>query len=897
MSETTHSPEKAGRRSQWPERLWISLAAFLIFASVWALLARRYEQYYLKEKLTGEIALPLDEVDHIDAAAGALEGYNVVVITTDTTRADHIGCYGNRGVKTPVIDGLASEGILCAHATTPSPSTLPAHSSLLTGLYPYHHGARANGTFRLDDKVTTLAERLKSAGYRTGAVISAFVLDSRFGLDQGFEFYHDDLTKGMKYSANMFRERAAELTNEPATQWLREHAGGEKPFFLWVHYFDPHAVYLPPEPFRSEYKYDLYDGEIAYVDSQLGVLLQQLEALGVRDRTLVVYTSDHGEGLGEHGEQTHSLLVYDATLHVPMIWHAPAGLPQGKVIERQTCLIDVVPTILHLLGKSVPEELDGANLCEKPNEPKRSVLIETIAAMTMHGWAPLVGVRRDDFKYILAPTPELYDLVGDPRELKNQHDEHPEFVKEFSGQMAKWLGDDPYLAGKGGIDVENMEVDDEAMRHLAALGYVKTASDDDVAPEQRLDPKDQVSKWEMVQKAIHTLAEGEPLTAIAMLEHALGESPGDVYARSILANAYQQVGEGERAMTNLQLAIDAEPNNEGLRLSVAGIYLQQRKFEEAEAAIDEALEIEPETAQAYLLRGQIALYRGLEQEAMRLYKQAAQMDPGSVGPGAHNAMGMLHLIYGRFDEAREAFNNAIRLDSLNGTAHDGLANILIHQGKTEEAMRELQIALKFDPNQARALATLASLLSQKGDQEKALEVAQRALKVTPKFGTLHNNLGLIYRRNDQLDLAEKHYKLAIEYEPQLDAAYVNLAQLLRKQEKEEEAIEQFRAAVAATPYRPNAIALANLGVYYFNQGDIKKALVHYLQALKVNPDYALVHRYVASIYDMPEYFRPRRVIYHLRRTLELDPDQDGADQLRDLLQQAEASPEANSAPQ
>jgi hypothetical protein len=229
MSETTHSPEKAGRRSQWPERLWISLAAFLIFASVWALLARRYEQYYLKEKLTGEIALPLDEVDHIDAAAGALEGYNVVVITTDTTRADHIGCYGNRGVKTPVIDGLASEGILCAHATTPSPSTLPAHSSLLTGLYPYHHGARANGTFRLDDKVTTLAERLKSAGYRTGAVISAFVLDSRFGLDQGFDLYHDDLTKGMKYSANMFRERAAELTNEPATQWLREHAGGEKP--------------------------------------------------------------------------------------------------------------------------------------------------------------------------------------------------------------------------------------------------------------------------------------------------------------------------------------------------------------------------------------------------------------------------------------------------------------------------------------------------------------------------------------------------------------------------------------------------------------------------------------------------------------------------------------------
>ena len=272
---------------------------------------------------------------------------------------------------------------------------------------------------------------------------------------------------------------------------------------------------------------------------------------------------------------------------------------------------------------------------------------------------------------------------------------------------------------------------------------------------------------------------------------------------------------------------------------------------------------------------------------MRLYEQAAEMDPGSVGPNAYNAIGMLHLIYGRFDEARDAFNDAIRLDSLNGTAHDGLANVLIHQGKTEQAMRELQIALKFDPNQARALATLASLLSQKGEQNKALEVAERALKVAPKFGTLHNNLGLIYRRNDQLDLAEKHYKLAIEYEPHLDAAYVNLAQLYRREGKEDDAIEQFRAAVQARPYRPDAIALANLGAYYFNKGETGKALVHYLKALEVNPDYALVHRHVASIYDMPEYFRPKRVVYHLRRTLELDPDQEGADQLRDLLEQAE----------
>ncbi len=889
MSESAQPASNSGKQSKWPERFWIALAGVLLFASLWALLARRYEQLLEREAITGEITLDSEEVDHIDTQLGALSDYNILVITTDTTRADHIGCYGNRGVKTPVLDRLAADGILCAHATTPSPSTLPAHSSLLTGLYPYNHGARANGTFRLQDDVTTLAERLKAEGYQTGAFVSAFVLDSRYGLDQGFDLYHDDLTKGMKYSANMFRERAAELTNEPATKWLRENAGDDKPFFMWVHYFDPHAVYLPPEPFRSQYKHDPYDGEIAYVDSQIGVLLSQLEDLGVRDKTLVIYTSDHGEGLGEHGEQTHSLLVYDSTLHVPMIWHAPGGLPAGKILERQTCLIDVAPTILHLLGMDVPAELDGINLCKQSAEDERSVLIETIATMTMHGWAPLIGVRRDDYKYILAPTPELYDLVEDPGEINNLHDDSPNLVKEFGNQLANWLGDDPYLAKKGGIDLGNMEVDDEAMRRLAALGYIKTSSDDEIEEAYLLDPKDQVLQWEMVQKAMHLKAEGDPLGAIPILEQALAESPGDVYARSILAHAYQQMGELERAMTHLQFAVETEPNNEGLWLSIAGLHLRQRDFKEAQSALEKALAIEPESAQAYLIQGQLAVQGGDPNEGLSLYRKALEMDPGTTGPSANNAIGMLHLVFGRFDEARDAFENAIRLDSLNGIAHDGLANILIHQGRTEQAMRELQIALKFDPSQVRALATLAALMSQKGEHDEALEIAERALKVSPKFSILHNNLGLIYRRREQLDLAETHYKLAIEYDSRQDAAHVNLAQLYRLQGKEQEAIEHFRAAVAAKPFYPNAIALANLGVHHFNRKEIPKALALYLRALRVDPDYAKVHRYVASIYAMPEYHRPKRAIYHLRRTLELDPQQDNASELSELLKQAEAS--------
>ena len=317
--------------STWAE--WISIrAGLLLFVIGLSTVGFNLFGSGVHENRKSISVLPdLRPVERIDAAAGDLSGFNVLIITSDTTRADHLHCYGNRKIGTPVIDSLARNGILCSHAISPSSSTLPAHSSLMTGLYPVHHGVRANGTFQLDDNITTLAERLKSSGYRTGAAISAFVLDSRFGLAQGFDQYFDDLTKGIKYSAHMFRERAAELTNEPVFSWLRETR--DEPFFLWVHYFDPHAVYLPPEPYRSQYSDNLYDGEIAYTDAQIGALLDELKRLGVYEKTLIIFTSDHGEGLGEHGELTHSLLIYDSTLHVPMIFSAPARLPKGKSPE------------------------------------------------------------------------------------------------------------------------------------------------------------------------------------------------------------------------------------------------------------------------------------------------------------------------------------------------------------------------------------------------------------------------------------------------------------------------------------------------------------------------------------------------------------------------------------
>ncbi len=837
--------------------------------------------------ITGEPLPGLAEAARIEAGPGALTGWNVLLLTTDTTRADHLGALGNESVETPVLDGLAREGILCANAITPSPSTLPAHTSLLTGLYPVHHGARANGTFRVEERVTTLAERLRARGYRTGAVISAFVLDSRFGLDQGFELYHDDLTRGVQRSPHMFRERPAELSNEPALAFLREHAG--EPFFLWVHYFDPHASYAPPEPFLSRYADDPYDGEIAYSDAQIGALLSELEVLGVRERTLVVYASDHGEGLGEHGEETHSLLTYDATLRVPLLFHGPAGLPRGVVLRRETSLVDVVPTVLELLGEEVPADFDGVSLLHPESSP-RTLYFETISTMTLHGWAPLLGVRREGYKYILAPDSELYDLRRDPGELENRLEAEPERAEELRRELLAIAGPDPVAAAQVAA---NLEMDDEARRQLAGLGYLQTAPDgSDRAAQLALDPKRMVPHWERVQRAINLQALGRLAEALPVLEAAVAEVPGDVFTRGVLAGTYVMQGEYDKALELHRGSAALDPKSEGPALGMAGIHLLRGEPAQAEAEIRRALELEPESATAEVLLGRLAVARRDEQGALAHFRRAIEMDPGSTGPLAWNNIGYVHLLAHRLDEARAAFEEAIGIDELNGGAHDGLANVLIAEGRREEAKDELALALRFDPNQPLALATLASLVSEEGDQERALALCRKALELSPKLAQAYNSLGLVYRRMGDLGPAEESYRKAMELAPHLDAPHVNLAQLYLRQGKVAEGIAEFEAAVRANPY--SRIALANLGAHHYNEGRVEKALGFYAAALRVDPDYALVHKNLGSIYLLRE--RPGRAAWHLRRALELDPELAEAEAVRFALAEAERMAAAKRGP-
>jgi len=396
---------------------------------------------------------------------------HLLLITLDTARADRFSYAGASPVETPAVDSLAAEGTAFLQAVSPVPVTLPAHASILTGLLPPAHGVRNNGTYRLTESAVTLAERLTAGGYRTGAFVGASVLDSRYGLDQGFEVYDDDMPG--KPGAEFEAQRGAEAVVGRALAWL--DGVGEEPSFAWVHLFDPHMPYDPPEPERSRYPGAPYDGEIAYADRMIGRLLDGYRDRGLYGRTLVVFTADHGEALGEHGELTHGVFLFEPTVRVPMVMRAP-GQSGGQRVVEQVRLIDLVPTVLDLLELGPAEGVDGRSLVPLLRgddlEPVPAYL-ETRLPLENHGWFELRGLRTPETKLITGPTTELYDLASDPGETTDLAARRAGTV----GQMLRDLEVRAATAQAGSEGAgERVEMDEATRRQLTALGYVSSGA-------------------------------------------------------------------------------------------------------------------------------------------------------------------------------------------------------------------------------------------------------------------------------------------------------------------------------------------------------------------------------------------------------------------------------------
>ena len=492
---------------------------------------------------------------------------NVLIVTFDTTRADYIGSYGNAKIRTPALDQLAQAGVLFERALAPVPITLPSHTSLMTGKVPFTHGIRDNGLFVLADEQTTLAEILRQNGYHTAAAIGAYPLSAQFGLNQGFELFDEHLTASYEDLSGervfpkqrlFFDERKAARVNEAILPWLEEHH--QQPFFVWLHYFDPHHPHEPPPPYNHLYAHDLYAGEIAYADESLGTVLDQLKRLGVYDRTLIVFTSDHGEGRGEHNESTHSLLAYNATLHVPLIIKPPQSLTTAKLGQRiahWVGLVDVLPTVLDLLDLPIPDDIQGVSLRPElegetaAGTKHRPLYAETLSPRLSRNWGELRALVVDNYKYIHGPRPELYHLADDPHEIHDVLAEQPERTAQLRQALEAYLTEHAVA----GLD-SSVEIDPATIERLRALGYIQGSSEpvgpiDEVLRDDGDPPQDHAGRSSMYSHAKNLLFQRRGLEAREFIRELLKSDPDNAHYLELLVNAELQLGHSDEALAIL----------------------------------------------------------------------------------------------------------------------------------------------------------------------------------------------------------------------------------------------------------------------------------------------------------------------------------------------------------
>lgn len=557
------------------------------------------------------------------------EPWSVLLVTLDTTRADHLGTYGYPHVDTPTLDGWAAAGVRFERCITPAPLTLPSHASLLTGLLPPSHGVHVNGDTALPSEAVTLAERLRDAGYATGAVIGAFVLDARFGLAQGFEKYDDDLSEGAQPSRYGYLQRDAKAVTDAALAFVRR---APRPFFLWVHYFDPHAPYAAPDGASQRGRSGTpYDAEISYVDSQLARLAQYLEKSGAAAHTLVVATADHGEGLWEHGELSHGLFVYESTLRVPLIVRFPDRRAAGTHVAQPVSLVDVAPSLVTWLGLPAPGGLDGRvlPLSDAPAAEDRPLYFENEGPEQIFGWSRLWGIASGDWKLVRAPRPELFDLRGDPYEMRDLFAEQRERARallEVSDRMrAELLARRPLPRAEVSLAAE-----DE--RRLRALGYGGAADRED---GNGVDPKDRVAVYHKLEGALTLVDEGKLSEGLEMLvEIADHDDPGNRRALVVLGDlAVHEPTARAQVIDVLFRAARREISDTALRLSVQ------------------------------LSLGAALAEEGRHEEALEALLLAAKLDPDRAG--LRYRIGLAYEATGRLAEARASYERA-----LEGTAAD-----------------------------------------------------------------------------------------------------------------------------------------------------------------------------------------------------------------------------------
>jgi arylsulfatase A-like enzyme/Flp pilus assembly protein TadD len=641
-------------------------------------------------------------------AANAQLPTHLLLVTLDTTRADHLGCYGGPPGRTPVLDRLAARGTRYAGALTPVPLTLPAHASILTGLDPRAHGLRDNGIGSLPEDVPTLATALAERGYATAGFAASRVLDRRFGLGRGFATY-DDAMAAERLGEFGYPERDAAAVTDAALAWL-ERRPAERPFFLWVHYYDPHAPYAPPARFRGHGE---YAGEIAYVDSQIGRLLAALPDGGAR--TVIAAVGDHGEALGEHGEDGHGIFLYGATLRVPLILAGP-GVDKGAVKEGPVSLVDLAPHLLALLGvEARNENADtpaGGLASARRLGAAPQVFSETHMPANAYGWAPLAAVTDARYRLVRAPAPELYDLATDPGERRNVVAEQRPVV----ARLARALRD--HEAAIPQRDAAQVAADEELATALRSLGYLGGASG---KHGDGIDPKEGIELLEDFERAKRLLSQNAVDEALALFTRLVERNPANVPFLNRLAAAQLAAGRGEAAVATYRRAVERNPTLDFTHFQLAEAYLRLGRMQEAVAEYRVVLDINPRFADAWM---RLAEHSSGSEEAVRLLDEAVAA--GTQSAAVFSIRGELQRRLGRPREAEESARQAVELVPTWWPAWLLWGRLAEARGDVAAAEQRYRQALAIEPDNPPTLIALGRLLIGRGDEQGGRELLARA---------------------------------------------------------------------------------------------------------------------------------------------------------------------------
>jgi arylsulfatase A-like enzyme/Tfp pilus assembly protein PilF len=665
------------------------------------------------------------------------EGMNLLVITLDTTRADRIGAYGYEGVETPTIDRLAREGVLFEQAEAAAPLTCPAHCSIFTSKYPPDHGVRDNGGFFLSHKQLTLATYLKKRGFETGAVVAAFVLDSKWGIGQGFDTYVDDFDMAESRGVGMgdIRRPGNEVVDR-ALPWLEKVK--DKRFFAWLHFYDPHAPYTEPEPFKTRYAEHPYLGAIAFMDSQIARVIDFLEQNGLMEKTVIAVIGDHGESLGQHGEETHAFFVYEATTRVPFVIRAPFEKVRGRRVADPVRSVDLMPTVLDLMDIPAPKGLRGASLVPLMTGARSTLDLEAYAEALypLHhfGWSELRAWRVGRYKAIDAPRPEFYDLDRDPHETTNLYAERKTVADGMIARMREIERDAPT---DDAVAKPEPEVDPEARARLAALGYVGSFVATVSSPgSNRADPKDKIELFNMMSEA-RDMAQSDresdaaALKAIEIYKRVLKADPDVIDAWFNLGNLHSRLRRFPEAIEYFKHALALKPDYDLPVINMANAYRQMGDDAAALAGYEHYLTIDPNNSHVRYQIGEIYLDRGDEARAVQIFKDVLKMNPREAS--ALNALGVIAFQHGDAATAEREVRQAIAMKEDVRLAHYNLALIAESRNDPATAEAEYKKELELHPNAYKAAFNLGMLYDKLGNREAQVAALKQATDQNPYF--------------------------------------------------------------------------------------------------------------------------------------------------------------------